>query len=98
MLMTERMWWLRVKRWVRQPRGVLVCAILVLVAAITVLGFWTPFGWLLAPHRRIRQVLYWIHDHWLNAPALTAAGTLLLVVATLSPLLISQRNRRRTSS
>lgn len=84
---------------VTRPYRLLACVGLVLVACVIVLALWTPpFSWLLTPHSIVRHALRWLHDHWLNAPAVTAGATILLAVVGLVPLYIGWQNRRSSNA
>jgi hypothetical protein len=80
---------------VRACRSWLVVgAVIAFGAVVTALVVWAPAsGPLLTMHMATRHVLSWLHDHWLNAPAITAGATILLVIVGLGPLYIWRRDR-----
>jgi hypothetical protein len=81
-------------RWLKRRYLLAVSVVVALAIGVMTLSVWVPpAGWLLATHLAIRHALGWLHAHWLNAPAITALGTILLALVGLTPLYIWHRDR-----
>jgi len=87
-------------RWVtRQPDGrvavwrLTLAAGIVVVAGVLLLALWThPPDWLEPTHRHLVGTAGWMREHWLNAVAITAWGTVLLAAVAIVPF-ASRRSR-----
>jgi hypothetical protein len=63
-------------------------------AAVLLLGLWAnPPTWLRPAHSHMTSALHWIQGHWLNAVAITAWATVLLVAVTAAPFITRRQSR-----
>ena len=72
-----------------------LAAVAMLALVVAVLAMWTtPPASLLGAHRAVVHILRWTDTHWLNAVAITAAGTIMTAII---PLVLSRRGRGQRS-